>query len=104
MKKALCICLVAAGSAVGTWLLGWWAVPIVALVAGLMRCGTGIVALASAAGWLVLLLLDALTGNISAVASMLGGIMGLPAQAMFALTLALPALLGGSAASLGRAV
>lgn len=89
--------------AIGTWLLGWWSVPIVAVFAGLFRCGPGLVALASASGWLILLILDAAAGSISRVSGVLAGVMGLPAPALFVVTLALAALLGWSAASMADA-
>ena len=104
MNKALCFGLVVVGAAFGTWAFGWWAIPAIALIAGLMRCGAGIVAAASATAWLLLLLVDLASGNVSRVAETLAGVMGLPAAALFAATLALPALLGWSAASLGDAV
>jgi len=103
MKKILCFGLVAAGAALGTWSFGWWAVPVVALIAGLTRCSPGIVSAASAAAWLILLAMDVASGGVGRVASLLAGVMGLPAAALFVVTLALPALLGWSAASLGHA-
>jgi hypothetical protein len=103
MKKVVCFALVVACAAVGTWLLGWWAVPAIALIAGLISCGPGLVAGACATAWLLLLVIDAASGNIGHVAGILAGVMGLPAVALFAVTLALPALLGWSAASLGDA-
>ena len=103
MKKAVCFALVAAGTAIGTWLLGWWSVPVVALLAGLLGCGPGLVATACASAWLSLLLIDAATGNLGRIAGLLAGVRGLPAVALFFVTLALPALLGWSAASLGDA-
>ena len=103
MNKPLCFGLVTVGAALGTWSIGWWAIPIVALIAGLLRCGAGVVSLASAAAWLLLLVVDARSGSIPRVASTLGDIMRLPAAAILLLTLIFPALLGWSAALLGNA-
>jgi hypothetical protein len=89
--------------AIGTWLFGWWAVPIIAMIAGLLRCGAGVTAIASATAWMILLAIDATSGAVPRVASTLAGIMGLPAAAIYLLTLVFPALLGWSAASLGNA-
>ena len=103
MKSALCFGTVTILTAVVTWVAGWWAVPIVALGAGLIRCSPGIVAAACASGWLALLLVNLASGSIGRVSGVLAGVMGLPAPALFAVTLAFPALLGWSAASLGNA-
>ena len=103
MKKALGFGLVATSVALGTWMVGWWAVPVVALIAGLTGCRAGLVSGASAAAWLVLLVSDVASGNFPEVASVLAGIMGMPAAVLLVVTLALPALLGWSAASLGDA-
>ena len=103
MKKAFCFALIALAAGVGTWTLGWWAVPIVALVAGLLGCPALLTGTASATAWLAILAIDAVAGSIPRVASVLAGVMGLPAFGVVALTLALPALLGWSAASIGDA-
>lgn len=103
MKKIVCVAAVALAAIAGTWLGGWWAVAIVAFAAGCLACSPALVAAGCAAGWLVLLLADALAGSIGRVADALGGVMGLPPIALFAVTLALPALLGWSAALLGNA-
>jgi len=103
MKRLICFILVGASGVLGTWTLGWWAVPAVALIAGLARCRPGIVSAASATAWLILLLMDVASGSIGRVAELLAGIMGFPAAALFVVTLALPALLGWSAASVGHA-
>ena len=103
MNNTTCFALVAVAIALGTWMLGWWAVPVIALVGGLMRCRAWIVCLASSAAWLALLAIDAATGSVASVAGVLAGVMRLPAIAIVALTIILPALLGWSAASLGNA-
>jgi hypothetical protein len=103
VKRATCIALVAIGVALGTWTLGWWSVPAIAFAAGLIGCRAGLVSAGSAGAWLLLLLFDVASGNVSRVAGALAGIMGMPSVALFAVTLVLPALLGWSAASLGDA-
>lgn len=103
MKRAICFALVALAALIGTWVLGWWSVPTIALVAGLLGCRAALVSAASAAAWLLLLLFDMASGYIPRIAGALAGIMGLPAAALFLVTLALPALLGWSAASVGDA-
>jgi hypothetical protein len=103
VKRASCIVLVSVVVAAGTWMLGWWSVPVAALVAGLLGCRASLVSVASTLAWLALLLVDAAQGNLSRVSTTLGGIIGVPAAAALFLTLLLPALLGWSAASLGNA-
>jgi hypothetical protein len=103
MKRLVCFVSVALIAALGTWMGGWWTVPLIAFGAGLLRCSPGIVAGACAAGWLVLLMIDVAAGSIGRVGGVLAGVMGLPAPALFAVTLAFPALLGWSAASIGDA-
>ena len=104
MKATARFFVIAAFVAVATWSGGWWTVPAVALAAGLLLSSPGLVAAACAAGWLVLLLLDMTTGSIGRLGSILSGVMGLPAPALVAVTLAFPALLGWSAATLGNAL
>jgi hypothetical protein len=103
MKRSICLALVALAAGVGTWFAGWWAVPIVAFIAGAMRCGAAITALGCAAAWAALLAATIVSGNIAQLAGILGSIMGLPVPALVAVTIAFPALLGWSAASLGDA-
>jgi hypothetical protein len=103
MRKLSCIVVVTIAAAVGTWVIGWWAIPIVALSAGLLGCGAGMVAIGSALAWLLLLGIDAASGEVSRVATTLAGIMGIPPAAILLLTIVFPALLGWSAAALGAA-
>ena len=103
MKRPICFVAVALCVALGTWLFGWWTVPLIAFAAGLLGCRAGIVSAGAVAGWLTLLLVDVASGNVSRIAGTLAGIMGMPAVVLFIVTLALPALLGWSAATLGAA-
>jgi hypothetical protein len=103
MKRLTCFVTVAAAVVVATWVGGWWTVPVIALIAGLLRCQPAIVAGACATGWAALLLWDVAAGEIGRLSGMLSGIMGLPSPALFLITLAFPGLLGWSAASLGDA-
>jgi hypothetical protein len=84
-----------------TWLLGWWGVVTVALVAGLLdyRSGGGgwRLALAGALSWSALLAVNAASGSLGIVAATLGGIQRVPGVALVLLTIAYPALLAWSA-------
>ncbi len=88
--------------AVASALVGWWTVPIVAALWGLVPTGRPWLsaALAAASSWAALLLLTALEGPVGELAVVLGGVMGLPAAGLLLLTLILPAILAGSAAEL----
>jgi hypothetical protein len=98
MRPVARLALITIAIAAGTWLIGWYAVPVFGLLAGIARVRPGAVALGAAAGWLLLLMIDVLAG-MAPLASLLAGIMGLPAPALFAVTLIFPALLAWSAAS-----
>lgn len=92
----------------GTWGLGWWAVVPVAAVAGwYFRDAPRIAAWTAAGavlGWMLLLALDALGGRLGALARVLSGTVALPTPALVVLTLAIPAILGWSAATLAGAL
>jgi hypothetical protein len=97
MTSAARFLVVTAAIAAGTWLAGWWAVLVVAVIAGALRTSPLIVAGASAAGWALLLAIDAFAGSISPIAGTLGAVMSVPAPLLYFLTLLFPALLGWSA-------
>jgi len=100
--------LLAEAFAVATFALGWWAVPLVALLCGLgmNREGKPIryATLCAVAGWLSLLLLDAARGPVGEVAARFGGVLRVSPLVLFAITLAFPALLALSASFLGAAL
>lgn len=94
----------AAAMAALTWLLGWWGIPLAAAVAGYLHSRQGgggwRVALAAAVAWGALLLADVASGRFGTVARTLAGVLTLPAPALVLLTLAFPALVAWSAATL----
>lgn len=90
--------------AIATWLFGWWAVPIVALAAGLMLVPPASVGVAATLAWAALLALDAMHASFASLVVLLSGIMGLPGIVLIVLTLVFPALLGWSAATIGNAI
>ena len=99
------IALIALATAIGTWLLGWWAVALVAVIAGaILRAENGRpwrVALGCLAGWALLLLIDVAAGPMSNVAKVVSGAMSIPSSALLLVTLLFPALIGWSGATLG---
>ena len=95
--------LLAEAFAVTTFGLGWWSVPLVAAAWGLTSRSDRkamFAALAALGGWVSLLLLDIARGSVTTMGTQLGGVMHLPAFALYALTLIFPALLAWCAASL----
>jgi hypothetical protein len=88
---------------VGTWILGWWAVPIVAVLWAVparrsWRRPALVAALGAAGSWALLLAVDAAGGRLLALGALFARIAGVPAVASLALTLLFPALLAGTAA------
>ena len=98
------VLVVAAMMAALTWLVGWWGVPLVACVVGVVhhRQGGGgwRVALAAVLAWGALLAGDAVAGSFGAVAHAVGGVVRVPGPLLVLITLAFPALLAWSAATL----
>ena len=89
--------------ALGTWLLGWWCVPIVAAAAALWdrgRRGSILkVTIAGALAWLILLIVQEVSGSsVTRFGADLAVSLGVPAVLPLALTLILPAVLAASAA------
>lgn len=100
--------IVAAAMAVLTWLIGWWAVPVVAaFVGGVLYLREGIawrMALAAAIAWALLLIVNAASGRLGVAAATLGGVLRVPGVVLVLITLAFPALLAWSAATVAIAV
>jgi len=88
-----------------TWIVGWWGVAVVGLVAGALlwrrRAIVWSIALAASVAWGALLLLDASSARFGALASSLAGVMRVPAPAIVIVTLLFAALLAWSAAVIG---
>lgn len=95
---------VAVGAALGTWLIGWWAVLVVALAAGLLLVTPIIAGVGCAIAWALLLAAATLGASFGKLSTMLSGVMGLPAVVLIALTVLFPLILGWSAASVGNAL
>jgi hypothetical protein len=108
LSKAVKFLLLTEAFAVATYAVGWWGVPVLALICGLAvepkARPLSFVSLCAAAGWASLLLLDAARGPLGELARRFGGVMSLPPFVLILLTLLFPALLAWSAASIGVAV
>ena len=103
MRNFVKFVLLAEAFAVATYGLGWWIVPLIAVVWGLVsrdQAKARFAAFAAAAGWGTLLLLDVTRGPVGVMGSQLGAVMNLPPFALYLLTLIFPALLAWCAATL----
>ena len=99
--------LLATAFAIATFVLGWWAVPIVAAVYAAISSsqrGSAIVSgFAAMLGWAALLAIVAARGPVGTLAAELGGVLNLKPIAVYAVTIAFPGLLAISAAVVTRA-
>jgi hypothetical protein len=97
--------LLVAAFALASW-IGWWAVPLVALLWGALRPGFPrpilAAALAALLGWAFWLLLDFVgdPAALTRIATRVAAVLQLPAVLLLLLTLLWPALLAWSAAAL----
>lgn len=89
----------AVGFGLATAYIGWWTVPLLALLLG-MRLGAGAVGLAAVLGWAGLLARDAVAAPLLPYAGRLGGLFGLPGWSLVLLTVVFAGLLAWSAAAL----
>ena len=108
MRFALRVLLLTASFAIGTWVLGWWAIPVFAVVAGALarhaRWQAVAAGVAAALAWGVLLAWTALRGSAWSFASQVGDATGMSGVLLIILTLVFPALLGWLGAWLAQAV
>jgi hypothetical protein len=103
MRFTLRVALLALSFGIGTWILGWWAIPLFSLIAAILARGVRYQALASAvaaaAAWGALLLWNAIRGDVWSFASIAGATMGVSGLLLVVMTFAFPAALAWSAAA-----
>lgn len=106
MRFALRVLLLAGSFAIGTWILGWWAVPLFAAGSGVLARHASRQALAAgiagAIAWGVLLVWTAIRGSVWSFASQVGGAVGLSGIVLIVFTVVFPGLLAWLAASLAQ--
>ena len=106
MRFALRVLLLSLSFAIGTWILGWLAVPLLAAVAGVMARYVrhqGIAsAVAAAIAWAALLAWSATVGSVWAFSRIAGGAMGISGVALIAVTLLFPAVLAWLATTVAQ--
>lgn len=109
MKRWLSFAVLVIAFALATR-LGWWAVPIVAALWGVMRplvnAPAGTAALAAASAWGLWLLWDWQSDHhaMEVLSTRMGGVMSVPPAVLLLLTLLLGAVLAWSAAALAGAL
>jgi hypothetical protein len=91
---------------IGTWILGWWAIPVFAAMAAVVARDVprqaGAAAIAGAMSWGALLAWSATQGSVWSFARIAGGAMGVSGLLLVLMTLAFPAALAWSAAAVTR--
>lgn len=106
MMQLLRLVLLAAAFAVATFVVGWWAVPVVAAAYAAITVnqrGSAVVSgVAAILGWGALLAMTASQGPVGTLAGELGGVLQLKPIGVYAVTLAFPGLLAISAAVVAR--
>ena len=94
MRFALRVALLALSLAIGTWVVGWWAVPLLAAIAGAMAPHArhqGMAAgLAAAIAWAALLAWSSTQGSVWGFSRIAGGAMGMSGVVLILATLLFP--------------
>ena len=100
--------LLATAFAIATFVLGWWAVPVVAavyaVISSAQRSSAVVSGIAAMLAWGALLAIDAARGPVGTLAGELAGILQLRPVGIYAVTIAYPGLLAISAAIVARAL
>lgn len=100
------VALLALSFGIGTWILGWWAVPLFAAIAAVMARDVSRQAVAAgiagAVSWGALLAWSATQGSVWSFARIAGGAMGVSGLLLILMTLAFPAALAWSATAVTR--
>ena len=101
MRFALRVALLALAFGIGTWILGWWAIPVFSAVAAVfarsVRHQGRAAALAAAVAWAALLGWSAGQGSVWAFSRLAGGAMGVSGFTLTLLTILFPAALAWAA-------
>ncbi len=109
MRAFLRQALLAVAFGLGTYAFGWWAVPSIGALWGLInpagRHAAVRAGMAAAASWAILLLVPAITGApLAAFTAHQAGALQVPAWALVVVELAFPFAVAWGAATLGAAV
>ena len=109
MRRAMLqILLLSIAFALATVIMGWWAVPVLAALWGLVTRSEPhpelVAAAASGLGWALLLAWTATQGPVGALASRAAGVMGISSLALMVMAITFSVALAWSAAVVARAV
>ena len=108
MAQTIRLVSLTAAMAVATVAFGWWAVPVVAAVWGVLaraQRGSALLAgLSAMLAWAALLGFDAARGPVGSLATTLGALLKITSAGALAVTLALPGLLALTAAIVARSI
>lgn len=103
MPTIIRLILLALAFGAGTWAFGWWAVPAVAALWGLIARGANgsavTAAVAAVLAWGAVLGFDAVGGRLGVLLARVAPLFTVPALALVGAALALAALLAWSAAA-----
>ena len=92
---------------IGAWLIGWWIVPLAALITTVIWWERADIAMevmwGAVGGWVLLLVVDSLHGRTWALARAAGGVLFLPWGLLFPVTLLFAAGLAWSMATVAKA-
>lgn len=105
MRYVVRLLMLALAVALATWVLGWIAVPLVAVAWGALagrEDGPVEATIGTLTAWMALLAAAAFAGGAGTVARTLGGVVGIPALVLPAVTLIFGAAMAWSAAVVGR--
>jgi hypothetical protein len=106
VRLALRATVLALSFAIGTSIVGWWTVPLFAAVAAVVARDVphqaATAALAGGVAWGALLVWSAIQGCVWSFARIAGGAMGVSGVLLILMTLAFPAALARSAASVAQ--
>ncbi len=107
-RPALQVLLISAAFALTTAAIGWLAVPVLAVLWGLLARREErpalVALLAAGLGWASLLVWNASVGEAGELMAVTGGVMGLPGLGFAALTLAFPMVMAWGGAVVGGVV
>jgi hypothetical protein len=100
------VVLLALSFGIGTWIVGWWAIPLFAAMAAVLARDVPRQAVAAALGaavaWGALLTWSAIQGSVWSFARLAGGAMGVSGALLILMALVFPAALAWSAASVAQ--
>jgi hypothetical protein len=108
VRFTLRVALLALSFGIGTWILGWWAIPLFAAAAALLARNVphqaAAAALAAAVAWGALLAWSAIQASVWSFARVAGGAMGVSGPLLILFTLLFPAALAWSAAAVTQLI